>query len=248
MSLRSLRRSVWGVFALPELWAKTAVILSALPTGTGPFMLAAFYKREAEVKDLAKLTQEFSSADNVRASARKLFTLHLLNIAMRNADAHLKNFAVTCTSAEDVRLAPVYDVVTVTVYPRYKTNLPALPLYGKRVWASGKALVRYGGAWLGLNATDMTDSVERVTAAVHGALPVVRECADRFPGFQEIAERMLDAWAQGLEDIRPDAKSAKSVPALLREQAGFSDRNGFERRKEPNPYANPDGAFSHKAR
>ncbi|MDB5830398.1 MAG: transporter [Caballeronia sp.] len=37
------------VFALPVLWAKTAVILSALPTGTGPFMLAEFYKREAAV-------------------------------------------------------------------------------------------------------------------------------------------------------------------------------------------------------
>jgi malonate transporter and related proteins len=37
------------VFALPGLWAKTAVILSALPTGTGPFMLAEFYKREAAV-------------------------------------------------------------------------------------------------------------------------------------------------------------------------------------------------------
>jgi hypothetical protein len=35
------------VFALPVLRAKTAVILSALPTGTGPFMLAEFYKREA---------------------------------------------------------------------------------------------------------------------------------------------------------------------------------------------------------
>lgn len=37
------------VFALPGVWAKTAVILSALPTGTGPFMLAEFYRREAVV-------------------------------------------------------------------------------------------------------------------------------------------------------------------------------------------------------
>ena len=37
------------VFALPLLWAKTAVMLSALPTGTGPFMLAEFYRREAGV-------------------------------------------------------------------------------------------------------------------------------------------------------------------------------------------------------
>jgi malonate transporter and related proteins len=37
------------VFALPALWAKTAVMLGALPTGTGPFMLPEFYKREAAV-------------------------------------------------------------------------------------------------------------------------------------------------------------------------------------------------------
>lgn len=35
------------VFELPALWANSALLLSALPTGTGPFMLASFYGREA---------------------------------------------------------------------------------------------------------------------------------------------------------------------------------------------------------
>lgn len=35
------------VFELPPLWANAALLLSALPTGTGPFMLASFYGREA---------------------------------------------------------------------------------------------------------------------------------------------------------------------------------------------------------
>ncbi|KND55721.1 Auxin Efflux Carrier [Candidatus Paraburkholderia kirkii] len=43
----------WLAFHLfglpPPLWSKTAVILSALPTGTGPFMLAEFYRREGGV-------------------------------------------------------------------------------------------------------------------------------------------------------------------------------------------------------
>jgi predicted permease len=34
------------VFALPPVWAVTAVLLNALPTGTGPFMLAEFYGRD----------------------------------------------------------------------------------------------------------------------------------------------------------------------------------------------------------
>jgi predicted permease len=37
------------VFQLPLLWANSALLLSALPTGTGPFMLAEYYKREASV-------------------------------------------------------------------------------------------------------------------------------------------------------------------------------------------------------
>ncbi|PVZ19653.1 MULTISPECIES: AEC family transporter [unclassified Pseudomonas] len=37
------------VFHLPPVWAHAALLLSALPTGTGPFMLAEYYQREAGV-------------------------------------------------------------------------------------------------------------------------------------------------------------------------------------------------------
>ena len=37
------------VFDLPPLLLHTAVLMAAPPTGTGPFMLAEFYRREAEV-------------------------------------------------------------------------------------------------------------------------------------------------------------------------------------------------------
>jgi malonate transporter and related proteins len=38
-----------AVFGLSPLLTHTAVLLAALPTGTGPFMLAEFYHREVEV-------------------------------------------------------------------------------------------------------------------------------------------------------------------------------------------------------
>jgi malonate transporter len=37
------------VFRLPTILVHAAVLLAALPTGTGPFMLAEFYRREADV-------------------------------------------------------------------------------------------------------------------------------------------------------------------------------------------------------
>ncbi|RYX86511.1 AEC family transporter [bacterium] len=38
---------VMRVLPLPPIWANTAILMSALPTGTGPYMLAEFYHREA---------------------------------------------------------------------------------------------------------------------------------------------------------------------------------------------------------
>lgn len=40
--------ALW-VFSMPPIWAKAAILLGALPTGTGPFMLAKLYDREAAV-------------------------------------------------------------------------------------------------------------------------------------------------------------------------------------------------------
>ncbi|MDC6127686.1 AEC family transporter, partial [Burkholderia gladioli] len=37
------------VFGLPPVLVAMAVVLAALPTGTGPFMLAEFYRREPQV-------------------------------------------------------------------------------------------------------------------------------------------------------------------------------------------------------
>jgi serine/threonine-protein kinase HipA len=205
-------------------------------------------KYKGTLEDLAKLSNTYVSEPNRKESARRLFTLLLVNYALRNGDAHLKNFALMYTSVDDVRLAPVYDVVTVTAYPEFATDIPALPLAGKRVWASGKLLTLYGGGRLALSGADMSACVAQVTEAVQKVVPMVAKYAVQYPEFREIGKRMLNAWAQGLEDIKPDAKPGKSVPAPLREQAGLSDEGGRVKRKKANPYASPDGAFGHKAR
>lgn len=49
------------VLALPSLWTTSAVLLAALPTGTGPFMLAEYYNREAGVVSRAILLSTVGS-------------------------------------------------------------------------------------------------------------------------------------------------------------------------------------------
>lgn len=61
------------VFALPANMAGVAVLLAALPTGTGPYMLAEFYRREAHVTSQTILFSTVAS----------LVTLSLLLLIMQ---------------------------------------------------------------------------------------------------------------------------------------------------------------------
>lgn len=45
----------YWIFSMPPLWAASAVLLAALPVGTGPFMLAQLYDREPAVASQAIL-------------------------------------------------------------------------------------------------------------------------------------------------------------------------------------------------
>ncbi len=51
----------YPVFRLDSLWAQSAVLIAALPVGTGPFMLARLYNREADVASRATLVSTLLS-------------------------------------------------------------------------------------------------------------------------------------------------------------------------------------------
>ncbi|MBF6617184.1 MAG: AEC family transporter [Candidimonas sp.] len=58
---------VYWVFQMPPMWAAVAVLLAALPVGTGPFMLAKLYEREPGVTSRAILISTVLSLITVSA-------------------------------------------------------------------------------------------------------------------------------------------------------------------------------------
>ncbi|WP_298956974.1 AEC family transporter [uncultured Methylobacterium sp.] len=57
----------YGVFDMPPLWARAAVLLSALPIGSGPFTLAKIYDLDAGVTSGAILLSHLASIATVSA-------------------------------------------------------------------------------------------------------------------------------------------------------------------------------------
>jgi serine/threonine-protein kinase HipA len=151
-----------------------------------------------------------------------------LNYAVRNADAHLKNFAVTYTGTQDVALASVYDIVTVTAYPEHAGDIPGLTIAGKKVWPAGRLLRQYGAGRLSLTVAQMNHCIEAVQTAITETAPQVREFADEYPEFREIGKRMLTEWDQGALDITPTVTAKSRAGKMLKQSVGLSD---VERRR-----------------
>ncbi|CFW34158.1 auxin efflux carrier [Bordetella pertussis] len=57
----------FAVFDMPPLWAWCAVLMAALPIGTGPFMLAQLYGRDARPSSRAILLSTVLSVPTITA-------------------------------------------------------------------------------------------------------------------------------------------------------------------------------------
>ncbi len=146
-----------------------------------------------------KRLSDYVGAADLPAESEKLFTLIALNCALRNGDAHLKNFAIVYERAlGEVRLAPVYDLVTTSVYlPR--DNM-ALTLEGTTRWPDARRLRRLGEAHTIGGPARIRAIFELIAEAMAETMGEMRAYGKAHPDFAEIGERMIDAWEDGMRE------------------------------------------------
>ena len=130
------------------------------------------------------------------ADLERLFTLIALNCALRNGDAHLKNFGITYDDVlGEARLAPVFDLVTTGVY--LPNDSMALTLNGTTNWPEAKALCRLGETRMHGPTAKNRQIQERIADALAETAPELREHFRAHPDFAEVGGRMLQEWEKG---------------------------------------------------
>ena len=145
-----------------------------------------------------KRFQQFANSSSVLADLEKLFTLIVLNCALRNGDAHLKNFGIVYDDVlGEARLAPVYDLVTTAIYLP-KDSL-ALALNGTTQWPDNKALRRLGETRMSGSPAKVRQIFERISDALAQTQTDLRSHIKRHSEFKEVGGRMLEEWKKGRE-------------------------------------------------
>src|ERR1700691_1051807 len=144
-----------------------------------------------------KRFHQFANSSDVLADLEKLFTLIVLNCALRNGDAHLKNFGIVYDDVlGQARLAPVYDLVTTAVY--LPKDGMALTLNGTTRWASAKELRRLGETRMGATPARVRQILERIDAAIANTSKELRVYMKEHTEFDDIGNRMHQQWEQGV--------------------------------------------------
>jgi serine/threonine-protein kinase HipA len=140
---------------------------------------------------------QFANSTHVNEDMEKLFALIALNCALRNGDAHLKNFGIVYDDVQgEARLAPVYDLVTTSVY--LPKDSMALTLNGSTKWPNAKEVQRLGETRMGGTPARAREILEGIAAAIAGTSEEVRAYIKDHQEFQNIGNRMLHAWEQGV--------------------------------------------------
>jgi serine/threonine-protein kinase HipA len=147
---------------------------------------------------IMKRFEEFANSQCLADDLEKLFTLIALNCALRNGDAHLKNFGIVYDDVlGETRLAPVYDVVTTAIYIAKDTM--ALTLNGSTKWPSAKKLRELGMMRLESTASRIKQIFDRIGDAMSQTSVEIRTYMKDHASFRETGEKMLQEWEKGRE-------------------------------------------------
>lgn len=162
--------------------------------------LGTLQKYTGSYERVAKTIRDFVSNDHLMAAREQFFATLVLSVMLRNGDAHLKNFGVLYASPLGaVTMAPVYDIVTTTVYLR--KDVPALSLVGTKKWWSRKMLERFAVAHLSLPIGKVSDTFNRLAEAVTETRAMIPGYINDHPGFREIGELMMAEWEEGVRGL-----------------------------------------------
>lgn len=150
----------------------------------------------------ARLAREHVAHDRLRQANEQLAVTLLLTFALGNADCHTKNLAFVYEDLASVRVAPIYDMLTILAYDAYASNPPGMYIDGRKSWDATKALWRFLQKDLGVEPARQRELVDTVCEAVQATHAELIHHIRHTPGFASVGTRMLWEWHEGMKRLQ----------------------------------------------
>ena len=150
------------------------------------------------MESCANTIRQFVSPKSVAQALADFFKLSVINILVRNGDAHLKNSGIIYNDLiafkqgtlpkQERQLAPVFDVVSTVVY--IKNDSMALTLSGSKRWPKWKVLEQFAITHCGLTKKNANLILADVYQAASDTLPILEDLKKQHEDFSELADEI----------------------------------------------------------
>lgn len=181
-------------------------------------------KYNKDLTDVARnLALYCASPENRQASLLQFFQTTVMNTALRNGDAHLKNFGMIYENpTQEPVLAPAYDIVCTTAWLPH--DLPALPMNGLEEWPDAKALRDFGKTFCQLDDEAVTKVFSDTLVALESSPEMLDALKDKYPDMTEL-DHLREVVSRSVEMLLEDpmVREREDEDALPNEEAALAE-------------------------
>jgi len=152
-------------------------------------------KYDGSYEEIARVIKDVISPKYRKEALSTLFRALVMNHFLRNGDGHLKNYGVLYENDyTDARLAPIYDVITTTVY--IKNDIPALRLSDGKLWWKEKSYKNFAKLSCGLSNTEYDKILEVCKKAIHTTKKEIDDF--QIPEVSDFLKILKESWVDRL--------------------------------------------------
>ena len=154
-------------------------------------------KYNGSYEECARVMKDVVGAEKRKESLKIFFTALVMNHLLQNGDGHLKNYGVLYKNDfDDSYLAPIYDVITTTIY--IKNDIPALRLSDGKLWWKEKTYKNFAKQSCGLSNKEYDTILDNCKNAIVQTKQEIQEYKSDDKNVLSFLAQLQNHWKEDL--------------------------------------------------
>lgn len=154
-------------------------------------------KYEGSYEECARVIKDIIPVEKRKESLKIFFKAIIMNHLLKNGDGHLKNYGILYTNDfRDSKLAPIYDVITTTIY--IKNDIPALRLSDGKLWWKEKTYKTFAKQSCNLSNNEYDSILKECKEAIIKTKKEINKFKEKNIQVKEFLENLSSCWDESI--------------------------------------------------
>ena len=152
-------------------------------------------KYDGSYEECTRVIKDIIAPQYKKETLKTFFKAIVMNHLLQNGDGHLKNYGILYDqNFKDTYLAPIYDVITTTVY--IKNDIPALYMSDGKLWWKEKTYKNFAKQSCQLSNKEYSDIVQECKDSIIQTKKEIQKFKTKDIKIKKFLEQLHDTWIE----------------------------------------------------